>query len=115
MPLTKEAVNSPETVEAIKLMVIGSMLAEYGCRLIVDNTKQNLKYRVKCVIQAVKNLEMHFINHNNTNEEARQAFKRSFNRNETVMLADLNLTCWEIADDGLEEIIKAIKQSITES
>lgn len=109
----QQKLNSPDTVDAIKLMVIGSMLAEYGSRLIVDRTKQSLKYRVNCVLQAVKNLEMHFINHNNTTEEAKAAFKRSFNRNETVMLADLNLTCWEINDQGIEEIIKAIKQSIS--
>lgn len=108
-----QELNNPETVDAIKLMVLGSMLADYGSRLIVDKTKQSLKFRVNCVINAVKNLEMHFINHNNTSEEARAAFKRSFNKNETVLLADLNLTCWQINDDGLEEIIKAIKQSIS--
>lgn len=106
------SVNNPETVDAIKLMVLGSMLADYGARLIKDNTKQNLKYRVNCVINAVKNLEMHFINHNNTNEEARAAFKRSFNKNETVLLADLCLTCWQIEESGLEEIVNAVKQAI---
>ncbi len=108
----KQPINSPETVEAIKLMVLGSMLADYGARLIKDNTKQHLKYRVNCVIQAVKNLEMHFINHNNTDEEARAAFKRSFNKNETVLLADLNLTFWELNEESLESIINAVKQSI---
>lgn len=102
--------NNPETVDAIKLMVLGSMLADYGARLIVDETKQNLKYRIKCVMNAVKNVEMHFINHNNTTEEHRKAFKKAFNKNETVLLADLNLMCWEIKEDGLEEIINAIKQ-----
>jgi hypothetical protein len=106
-------INNPETVEAIKLMVLGCMLADYGSRLIVDDTKQQLKFRVKCVMNAVKNVEMHFLNHNNTTEEHRAAFKRSFNKNETVLLADLNLMCWEINDDGLEEIIKAIKQVMT--
>lgn len=106
--------NNPETVDAIKLMVLGSMLADYGARLIKDNTKQNLKCRVNCVINAVKNLEMHFINHNKTNEEARDAFKRSFNKNETVLLADLCLTCWQIDEIGLEEIVNAVKQAITE-
>ena len=104
--------NSPETVEAIKLMVLGSMLADYGGRLLVDNTKQGLKYRVNCVLQAVKNLEMHFINHNNTNEEAKAAFKKSFNRNQTVLLADLNLICWELEEEGVESIINAVKQAI---
>lgn len=108
-----EIVNTPETVDAIKLMIIGSMLADYGSRLIVDNTKRNLKYRVNCVINAVKNLEMHFVNHSNTNEESRVAFKRSFNKNETVLLADLCLTCWQIDEDGLEEIIRAVKQFIS--
>jgi hypothetical protein len=103
-----------ETVDAIKLMIIGSLLAEYGARLIVDDTKQNLKYRIKCVLNAVRNVELHFLNHNNTTPEYREQFKRAFNKNETVLLADLNLLCWQISEQGLEEIIKAISQSIQE-
>jgi hypothetical protein len=90
-----------ETVDAIKLMIIGSLLAEYGARLMVDDTKQALKYRVKCVMNAVKNVEMHFLNHNQTNDYYRQHFKRAFNSNETVLLADLNLTCWQLNEEGL--------------
>lgn len=109
------SVNNPETVDAIKLMVLGSMLADYGARLIKDNTKQNLKYRVNCVINAVKNLEMHFINHDNTTDQYREAFKRSFLKNETVLLADLCLTCWQLEESGLEEIVNAVKQAIIET
>jgi hypothetical protein len=101
-----------ETVDAIKLMVLGCMLADYGARLIVDDTKQHVKYRAKCVMNAVKQFEMHFINHNNATPEYREAFKRAFNKNETVLLADLNLICWQINEDGLEEIINAVKQAI---
>lgn len=104
--------NNPETVDAIKLMIIGCLIAEYGSRLILDNTKQTLKYRVNCVLNAVRQVEMHFINHNNTNEEAKGAFKRSFNRNETVALTELVLMCWEINEDGIDEIVKAIKASL---
>lgn len=107
--------NNQNTIDAIKLMIIGSLLAEYGARLIVDDTKQGLKYRIKCVMNAVKNVEMHFLNHDNTHNEYREQFKRAFNKNETVLLADLNLTCWQIDEDGLEEIIRAVKQSLIES
>lgn len=103
-----------ETVDAIKLMIIGSLLCEYGSRLMVDDTKRDLKYRVKCVINAVKNVEMHFLNHNNTTDYYREHFKRAFNKNETVLLADLNLTCWQIDEDGLEEIVNAVKQAVIE-
>lgn len=112
--MPQNPINNPETVDAIKLMIVGSLLAEYGARLMVDDTKRDLKYRVKCVINAVKNVEMHFINHNNTTNEFREQFKRAFNKNETVLLADLNLTCWHISEDGLEEIISAVKQAIEE-
>lgn len=107
--------NSTETVDAIKLMIIGSLLAEYGARLMKDNTKQTLKYKVNCVINAVKNVEMYFLNHPNCDDYYRKHFKKDFNKNETVLLADLNLTCWQIDDDGLEEIVSAVKQAITES
>jgi hypothetical protein len=106
--------NNQDTVDAIKLMVIGSLLCDYGSRLIVDDTKQTLKYRIKCVMNAVRNVEMHFLNHPNTNEYYRQHFKKAFNSNETVLLADLILTCWALNEDGLEEIISAIKQVIEE-
>ncbi len=106
--------NNKEIVDAIKLMVIGSLLCEYGSRLIIDNTKQTLKYRVNCVINAVKNVEMHFLNHPSTDERFRGHFKKSFNSNETVMLAELILTCWALNEDGIEEIISAIKQVINE-
>jgi hypothetical protein len=107
--------GNQETVDAIKLMIVGSLLAEYGARLMVDDTKRDLKYRVKCVINAVKNVEMHFLNHRNTTDEFREQFKKAFNKNETVLLADLNLTCWHIAEEGLEEIVNAVKQAIDES
>lgn len=110
----KGPINNPETVDAIKLMVIGSLLCEYGSRLIVDNTKQTLKYRINCVINAVKNVEMHFLNHPNTDSRFREHFKKAFNSNETVMLAELILTCWALNEDGLEEIISAIKQVLAQ-
>jgi len=106
--------NNKETVDAIKLMVIGSLLCDYGSRLIVDDTKQSLKYRIKCVMNAVKNVEMHFLNHPSTDEYYRHHFKKSFNSNETVMIAELVLTCWPLNADGIEEIISAIKQVIEE-
>ena len=105
--------SNQETVDAIKLMIIGSLLAEYGARLIVDDTKRDLKYRIKCVINAVRNVELHFINHGNTTDFYREHFKKAFNKNETVLLADLNLTCWQIDEEGLEEIVNAVKQAIT--
>ena len=101
-----------ERVDAIKLMIIGSLIAEYGARLIIDDTKRDLKMRIRSVIQAVKNVEMHFLNDSRAHKDYRDQFKKAFNKNETVLLADLNLTCWDINEDGLEEIITAVKQAI---
>lgn len=98
-----------ETADAIKLMIIGSLLAEYGSRLIVDDTKRDLKMRIRGVINAVKNVELHFINHSQTTDHFRQAFKRAFNSNETVLLSELNLITWSLTEEGIEEIIKAVK------
>src|ERR1700753_1878167 len=101
-----------ERIDAIKLMIIGSLLAEYGARLIIDDTKRDLKMKIRSIINAVRNVELHFINHSRTDDEYRQQFKKAFNKNETVLLADLNLTCWQIDEDGLEEIVNAVKQAI---
>ena len=102
-------INTPETVDAIRVMVIGTLLADYGARLIVDGTKQEMKMHIKGVINAVKRFENYLISHPNGNEESRKQFKKAFNRNETVLLTDLVLTCWEVEEDGLEEIVKTIK------
>lgn len=105
--------SNQETVDAIRLMVIGSLLAEYGCRLMVDDTKKEMKMRCNGVINAVKAFERYFVGHPNGNSQSAKDFKKGFNRNETVLLADLNLTLWEIEDEGLEEIVNAVKQAIT--
>lgn len=105
--------SNQETVDGIKLMILGSLLAEYGARLIIDDTKHDLKQRIRGVINSVANVERHFITHPNSNKEYREQFRHAFNKNETVLLADLNLTCWQISEDGLEEIVSAVKQAIT--
>jgi len=107
--------NTPETVDAIRVMVIGTLLADYGARLIVDGTKQEMKMHVKGIINAVKRLENYFIAHPNGNEQSRDQFRKAFNKNETVLLADLNLLCWQLSEESIEEILNAIKQSINES
>lgn len=104
--------NNPETVDAIKLMVLGCLLADYGSRLIVDDTKQILKYRVNAVIKAVRDVENHFIGHRNSTQSHREAFRREFNKNETVALTELVLLCWQIEENGIDEIVKAVKAVI---
>lgn len=104
--------NQQETVDAIKLMIMGSMLADYGARLMKDHTKQTLKYRINQVIQSVKNVEMHFLNHDQTNSHYREHFKKAFNSNETVLMADLILALYGVNEDGLEEIVNGVKKFI---
>ena len=101
-----------EREDAVRLMILGVLLADYGARLIVDGTKQEMKMHVKGVINSVKRFENYLIGHPNGNAESREQFKKAFNKNETVLLADLNLTCWEIEEEGLEEIINTVKQAI---
>jgi len=112
--MKKEKTNNPETVDAIRVMAIGALLADYGARLIVDGTKQEMKMHVKGIINAVKRLENYFIAHPNGNEQSRDQFRKAFNKNETVLLADLNLLCWQINEEGLEEILNAVKLAIEE-
>jgi hypothetical protein len=81
--------SNQETVDAVRLMVIGACLCDYGSRLIVDDTKQEMKMRCNGVINAVKAFERYFVGHPNGNKESAIDFKKGFNRNETVLLADL--------------------------
>jgi hypothetical protein len=115
---TKQSVNTAiveekiqDTAKAIRWIVIGSLIAEYGAILLPD-CRGELKMRANGVKNQSKMLQQYFLSHPNASQKVKEVFKKEFSKNEIVLLGELLETVWGVNEDGLEEIIKALKNSI---
>lgn len=104
--------NQTQAVSAIKKMVIGCIIAEYGARQMVDSTKYELKNRVNNVIKSVVSVENWFVHNQYSNTEYREIFQKQFKGNEVMMLAELFDTVFGLSEDSLDEIIQVLKKNI---
>jgi hypothetical protein len=112
--MTKEERIS-NNANAVRKMVIGTIVAEYGMRQLVDNSKQDLKMRVNSVLNACKKVQEWFLYHPSGTPEQKEIFKKEFLSSEILLISELLETVWGINEDGLEEIIKAIKENINQT
>lgn len=104
---------SNETANAIRKVVVGTIVAEYGLMQIRDDSKHDLKARTNFAIKAIKRVQEYFITSPDTKPEHRESFKREFVKSEILMISELLETVWGLSDDTLEEIITAIKSNIS--
>lgn len=102
--------NIETTASAIRKVVVGLIIAEYGLMQIRDDSKQDLKARTNFAINAIKKVQQYFLTHPNSKPEHREIFKKEFIKSEIFMLSELLETVWGFTDESLEEIINTIKQ-----
>lgn len=102
------------SVSAIKKMVVGCIIAEYGARQMLDSTRYDLRNRVNTVIKSVNSVENWFLHNEHSNDAYREIFKKEFKGNEVMMLAELFDTVFGLSDDSLDEIIQVLKKNITD-
>jgi hypothetical protein len=107
--------DQKQSVSAIKKMVIGCIIAEYGARQLVDSTKYDLKKRVNTVIKSVESVENWFIHNQYSSELYRNIFKKEFRGNEVMLMAELFDTVFGLSEDSLDEIIQVLKKNITDA
>jgi hypothetical protein len=107
--------DQKQSVSAIKKMVIGCIIAEYGARQLVDSTKYDLKKRVNTVIKSVESVENWFIHNQYSSELYRDIFKKEFRGNEVMLMAELFDTVFGLSEDSLDEIIQVLKKNITDA
>lgn len=100
---------SNETANAIRKVVVGTIVAEYGLMQIRDEAKRELKARTNFAINAIKRVQEYFITHPNTTPEYREIFKKEFIKSEIFMLSELMEAVWGLSDDSLEEIVNTIR------
>jgi hypothetical protein len=98
--------------EAIKKVVIGLIIAEYGLMELREYSKRDLKARTNVAIAAIKRVQDYFLHHPESKPEHREIFKREFVKSEIFMLSELVKTVWGMDDNTIEIIIESIKQNI---
>jgi hypothetical protein len=106
--------NQDQRASAIKKMVIGCIIAEYGARQLLDISMYDLKQRVRTVLKSVKAVENWFMFNPNTEDRHRETFKKQFGGSEIMLIAELFDTVFGLDDDSIEEIINAIKKNLNE-
>jgi hypothetical protein len=99
----------------IRTMITALIICDYSLRQIIGDTHQGLKLKVRNAMNSIKQVEQYFIQHPDCSEGNKQLFRKSFVGNELLMLVELLQTCYGINEEGLEEIINAIKSNITET
>ena len=100
---------SNELANAIRKVVVGTIVAEYGLMQIRDESKQDLKARTNFAIKAIKRVQEYFLTHPNSTPEHREIFKREFIKSEIFMISELLEAVWGLSDDSLEEIVNTIR------
>jgi len=100
---------STEIANAIRKVVVGLIVAEYGLMQIRDESKQELKQKTNFAINAIKKVQDYFITHPNSTPEHREIFKREFVKSEIFMISELVESVWGLSDDSLEEIVNTIR------
>ena len=86
--------NEQTIVSAIKKIIVGLIIAEYGLIQLKDATKQDLKSRTNAAINLY-----------------RKVFEKEFLKGEMVLMAELFETCFGFNEETLEIIINSIKNS----
>lgn len=100
---------SNPTANAIRKVVVGTIVAEYGLMQIRDNSKQELKQKTNFAINAIKKVQDYFITHPNSTPEHREIFKKEFIKSEIFMISELLEAVWGLSDESLEEIVNTIR------
>ena len=96
----------------IRLMVTAIIIAEYALLKILDDTRQQLKARVKFAISSCRKVQQYFLNHPQATEDAKETFRQHFIGDEIVLLYELLETCFGLKDEDIESIISEIKRNM---
>lgn len=103
-----------DQISAIRLILVGAMISDYGVRLIVDEIKFEFKEKINRVLNSVKNLETYLIQSRNLSGDDRECLKRTFTQNEITLMAEIINEINGLSEDDLEQTLQAIKDNIQE-
>ena len=99
-------------ISGIKKMAIGAVIAEMGCYECIDSTKQELKSRVRKLLNAANEVQSFFQNHAQATQKTRVDFKTSFNNAEVVLLCEIFSVLYDLGEADLEIVLTSLKENI---
>lgn len=103
--------TAAEFRSAMRKIVTGAIIAEYGCISIVDSATFDLKSRVVRLANASRSVQSMVINHPNIGPIAQEMLKRELNSNEVMMMSEIVESLWGLNEHDLEDILNAIKRN----
>lgn len=103
-----------QDIESVKKIIIGSIIAEYGCLEMVDGTYGELKMRVNKIKNACAELQRHFTHSHISSDKYRQTFRKEFIKSEIYLISEIVQAIYGLSENDLEMILNAIKQNTDE-
>lgn len=104
-----------EDINSVKKVIIGSIIAEYGCLEMVDGTYKEIKMRVNKIKNACMELQRHFTHSHVSSNTYREVFKKEFIKSELYLISEIVSLIYGLSEDDLESILNAIKNNVNES
>lgn len=101
-----------QKAQHIRCMITASAICQYQLLKLVDSSHHELKQKIKFALKACKSVENYFILHDNASPETKETFRQQFLGSELLLLSELLEVCFGVSEDGLEEIITAVKNNI---
>lgn len=98
-----------EKASAIKMMVIGAIVAEYGLLLLGDQ-RHELKARTNTALAACRSVQSCLLTHPRSTPEIQELLKREFLKDSYVLIADLLTAVWTLREEDLIVIIEEIRK-----
>lgn len=98
----------------VKIIIVASMLAEYGGRLLKDGAKFALKNHVNGLINNAAGIERLFVTNQWISKEERDKFKDQFCGNAGALIAQHLQNLFGLSEESMEAIITAEEKYINE-
>lgn len=111
---TNDENQKMDNVAAIRKIVVGAIISEYGARELVGQTGFDLKKKVASLVKATTAIQNWFLTHPNTDKNYREVFKKEFLNSNIVLYAELLETVYNLRESDLEIIIDSIKKNIVD-
>lgn len=92
-------------------MLTACVIQEYALLKLVDGTKNDLKMRVKNSISSCRHVQDWFLKNNQVSPQTKELFKENIMSGEIVLLSELLEELFGVGEDGIEEVIRAVKSN----
>lgn len=98
----------------VSKVIATSVIQEYAVMELMEGEfHPEVKLRADRSMKAARHLQNFFLNHAEADNEIRETMKRELLDGKFVLISELVSLCLPLDEEGIEEIIKAVKMAIT--